>query len=256
LLAAVDDETLRAQADPNDLDGDGISGKVNTVWDYEGKKLVTGRFGWKANQPSLRQQTAGAFVGDLGITSPLFPDENHTTSYAELHKFVSMPNDEQPELTAKILQRVTAYLQTLAPPARRDVSDPTVRQGQRLFAAMKCASCHTPELKTGDFHELAELRNQTIRPYTDLLLHDMGKGLADGREDFEASGQEWRTPPLWGIGLQERVNGHTTLLHDGRARNLTEAILWHGGEAENSREQFLNSTKKERLALLSFLQSL
>ena len=256
LLAAVDDETLRAQADPNDLDGDGISGKVNMVWDYEGKKLVTGRFGWKANQPSLRQQTAGAFVGDLGITSPLFPDENHTTSYAELHKFVSMPNDEQPELTAKILQRVTAYLQTLAPPARRDVSDPAVRQGQRLFAAMKCASCHTPELKTGDFHQLAELRNQTIRPYTDLLLHDMGAGLADGREDFEASGQEWRTPPLWGIGLQERVNGHTTLLHDGRARNLTEAILWHGGEAEISRERFLNSTREERSALLSFLESL
>ena len=217
---------------------------------------MAGRFGWKANQPSLRQQTAGAFVGDLGITSPLFPDENHTDLYAKRHQFVKHVDDEQPELTAKILQRVTAYLETIAPPARRNVDDLVVRQGQKLFAGMKCASCHTPELKTGDFHQLAELRNQTIRPYTDLLLHDMGEALADGREDFEATGREWRTPPLWGIGLQERVNGHTTLLHDGRARDLSEAILWHGGEAEKSKELFRNASGKERLALLSFLQSL
>ncbi|HCQ39216.1 MAG TPA: thiol oxidoreductase [Verrucomicrobiales bacterium] len=256
LLAAVEEGTLRALEDPGDRDGDGISGKLNMVWDYEGKRLVPGRFGWKANQPSLRQQTAGAFVGDLGITSPLFPEENHTAAYAELHNLGDQSEDQHPELSAKILQRVTAYLETLAPPARRNVDDPVVRQGQRLFARMNCASCHTPELRTGNDYPLVELRDQTIRPYTDLLLHDMGEGLADGREDFEANGQEWRTPPLWGVGLQERVNGHTMLLHDGRARNLTEAILWHGGEAEKSRELFLNSTSKERSALLSFLQSL
>lgn len=256
LLAAVEEKSLRELEDPDDRDGDGISGRINKVWDYEAKKLVAGRFGWKANQPSLRQQTAGAFVGDLGITSPLFPDENHTDLYAKRHQLVKHVDDEQPELTAKILQRVTAYLETIAPPARRNVDDLVVRQGQKLFAGMKCASCHTPELKTGDFHQLAELRNQTIRPYTDLLLHDMGEALADGREDFEATGREWRTPPLWGIGLQERVNGHTTLLHDGRARDLSEAILWHGGEAEKSKELFRNASGKERLALLSFLQSL
>lgn len=256
LLAAVEESTLRALEDPSDGDGDGISGKLNMVWDYEAKRLVPGRFGWKANQPSLRQQTAGAFVGDLGVTSPMFPEENHTAAYAERHNFEDQPEDQHPELSAKILQRVTAYLETIAPPARRDVDDPVVRQGQQIFAKMNCASCHTPELRTGNDYPLVELRNQTIRPYTDLLLHDMGKGLADGREDFEASGQEWRTPPLWGIGLQERVNGHTTLLHDGRARNLTEAILWHGGEAESSRERFLNSTREERSALLSFLESL
>ena len=256
LLAAVEEEELRRREDPGDLDGDGISGRMNRVWDYEAEKVVAGRFGWKGNQPSLRQQTAGAFVGDLGITSPLFPGENHTDIYAKLHGFENLPASEQPELDGKILQRVTTYLETLAPPARRLVDDPVVRRGQNLFSRMKCASCHTPEMRTGEFHKVAELRNQTIRPYTDLLLHDMGEELADGREDFMASGREWRTPPLWGIGLQERVNGHTTLLHDGRARDLAEAILWHGGEGRTAREAFRKAPLEERSALLSFLQSL
>ena len=256
LLAAVEEEELRRREDPGDLDGDGISGRMNQVWDYEAEKVVAGRFGWKGNQPSLRQQTAGAFVGDLGITSPLFPGENHTAVYAKLHGFENLPASEQPELEGKILQRVTTYLETLAPPARRMVDDPVVRRGQKIFSKMECASCHTPEMRTGDFHEIAELRNQTIRPYTDLLLHDMGDGLSDGREDFMASGREWRTPPLWGIGLQERVNGHTTLLHDGRARDLAEAILWHGGEGRIAREAFRKAPLEERSALLSFLKSL
>ena len=256
LLAAVEEEELRRRADPDDLVGDGISGRMNHVWDYEAEKVVAGRFGWKANQPSLRQQAAGAFVGDLGITSPLFPEENHTAVYAKLHGFENLPVSEQPELDGKILQRVTAYLETLAPPARRRVDDPGVRRGQKLFDRMKCSSCHTPEMRTGNFHQISELRNQVIRPYTDLLLHDMGEKLSDGREDFAASGREWRTPPLWGIGLQKRVNGHTNFLHDGRARNLAEAVLWHGGEAKKSREAFRNSTPEERSEILSFLESL
>ncbi|MEM9235247.1 MAG: di-heme oxidoredictase family protein [Verrucomicrobiota bacterium] len=256
LLEAVDEDDILAREDPDDRNEDGISGHANRVWNIREGKTVVGRFGWKANQPSLEQQTAGAFVGDLGITSPLFPAENHTAAYAKQHEFAKLPPSEQPEIDEKILQRVTVYLQTLAPPAHRDVDAPAVERGRQLFTAMQCASCHVPEMRTGDFHPVKELRNQTIRPYTDLLLHDMGEELADGRPDYRANGREWRTPPLWGIGLQERVNGHTTFLHDGRARNLAEAILWHGGEAEGSREAFHKASKAERDDLIAFLKSL
>mgnify|MGYP001310374007 CR=1 FL=1 len=256
LLEAIEEKDLLSRADPQDLDGDGISGRPNRVWSFSENRPVLGRFGWKANQPDLRQQSAEAFAGDLGITSSLVPRENHTFAYARKHAFSNLPESDQPEVDDKILQRVTTYLQTIAPPARRNIDDPEVIHGQKLFREFNCATCHTPTMQTGNSHPIEELRNQTIRPYTDLLLHDMGPELSDGRSDYLAAGREWRTPPLWGIGLQERVNGHTTLLHDGRARNLAEAILWHGGEAKSAREAFRTAEREDRDALLAFLKSL
>ena len=252
LLEAIPETDITAAADPDDSDGDGISGRVNMAWDERKGSLSLGRFGWKANQPSVEQQTAGAFLGDLGITSSLFPDENCTETQADC---VAAPNGGSPEIGAERLAKVVLYTQTLAVPAMRDINDPQVLQGARLFNQAGCAACHTPQHTTGP-HELEAVSNQTVYPYTDLLLHDMGTELADGRPDFDASGQEWRTPPLWGIGLVETVNGHTMFLHDGRARNLTEAILWHGGEGAASRDAFKAMTKEERDALIRFLESL
>ena len=148
------------------------------------------------------------------------------------------------------------YSSTLAVPAQRNADDPQVARGERLFSDANCTACHIPTQQTGEHPTIPALSNQTIHPFTDLLLHDMGEGLADGLSDFGAKGSEWRTPPLWGVGLFETVNGHTNYLHDGRARNLEEAILWHGGEAESSKERFMNLTKEEREALLAFLESL
>ena len=155
-----------------------------------------------------------------------------------------------------VLEVVTFYVQTLAVPARRNVDDPQVMHGEQLFAQAQCASCHIPTLRTGVLPGVPSVSNQTIHPYTDLLLHDLGPGLADNRPDFRAGGKEWRTPPLWGIGLVQTVNGHTNFLHDGRARNLMEAILWHGGEAEKSRQTTLQMSSTERDALIAFLESL
>ena len=252
LLEAISEADILAAADPEDADGDGVSGRVNTVWDERSGGPALGRFGWKANQPTVEQQTAGAFLGDLGVTSVLFPDENCTERQAEC---LDAPNGGSPEISAELLDKVVLYTQTLAVPAMRDVNDPQVRQGAQLFVQAGCAVCHTPQHTTGP-HEVEALSNQTIYPYTDLLLHDMGPELADGRPDFQADGQEWRTPPLWGIGLVETVNGHTMFLHDGRARNLTEAILWHGGEGAASRDAFKGLTKEEREAIIRFLKSL
>jgi CxxC motif-containing protein (DUF1111 family) len=253
LLEAVPADTLLAGADPEDRDGDGISGRPNMVWDASTQQPVLGRFGWKANQPSVAQQTAAAFLGDIGITSTLFPDENCT---AVQHACREAPRGGQPELAADILHSVVFYARTLAVPARRQWDDPEVLHGKQLFIQAQCTHCHTPTLRTGTVAELPGLSHQVIRPYTDLLLHDMGAGLADGRSDFAATGQEWRTPPLWGIGLIQTVNGHTTFLHDGRARNLFEAILWHGGEADAAREAFRTMPSPDRQALIRFLESL
>lgn len=253
LLEAVPADTLLALADPEDRDGDGISGRPNLVWDVSTQQLVLGRFGWKANQPGVAQQTAAAFLGDIGITSTLFPDENCPVAQAACR---AAPHGSQPELAADILHSVVFYASTLAVPARRQWDDPQVLRGKQLFMQAQCAGCHTPTLRTGVMAELPWLSHQVIRPYTDLLLHDMGAGLADGRNDFAATGQEWRTPPLWGIGLIHTVNGHTTFLHDGRARNLSEAILWHGGEAEAAREAFRTMPHPDRQALIRFLESL
>ena len=251
LLEAVSAETVIAAADPDDADGDGISGRANMLPTADGESVL-GRFGWKANAPSVEAQTADAFVGDVGITSSLHPDQNCTEAQADC---LAAATGGDPELDDNKLQRVTFYTRTLAVPARRDVDDPATTAGEALFTELGCSSCHTPTGQTGA-SDIEALANQTIHPYTDLLLHDMGDGLADGRPDFDATGTEWKTPPLWGIGLVETVNGHTRFLHDGRARDLTEAILWHGGEASASQDAFRNLTAGERDALIAFLESL
>ncbi len=253
LLEAIPEAVILAAADPDDADNDGISGRPNYVWDVRKGKLSLGRFGWKANQPTVEQQAAGAFLGDIGITSGIFPEENCPASQAAC---AEAPNGGAPEIDENRLEKVTIYTQTLAVPAMRNVEDPEVRQGARLFVQAQCSACHTPRYRTGDTHPLEPLRDQAIFPYTDLLLHDMGEGLADHRPDGLATGTEWRTPPLWGIGLVETVNGHTFFLHDGRARNLEEAVLWHDGEARQSRDNFMGMTLAERNALIKFLGSL
>jgi CxxC motif-containing protein (DUF1111 family) len=254
LLEAIPEMTILALADPEDADGDGISGRPNRVWNPDTGRNELGRFGWKANQPTLERQVADAFLGDIGVTSSRHP-KGDWTEVQEPH-LRGLPDGGDPEISDRLFDRVVTYLRTLAPPARRDWDKATVLEGRELFKQANCISCHTPELATGESLQIPELSNQTIRPFTDLLLHDMGEGLADGRPDFEATGREWRTPPLWGIGLVETVNGHTYFLHDGRARNLEEAILWHGGEAEVSKKKFRRMSAKERAALIRFLKSL
>ena len=238
LLEAVPSETLVALSDPQDSDGDGISGRPNEVWDAASKKKMLGRFGWKANQPNLKQQNASAAAGDMGITTT----------------FASATSD--PDMSDEFLEKLTLYTMTLAVPAQRNGQNETVKKGQALFAGMGCSGCHMSTLKSGEVTNFPELSNQTFHPFTDLLLHDMGEGLSDNRPDFAATGKEWRTTPLWGLGLIQTVNKHNFLLHDGRARGPAEAILWHGGEAEKSKEAFRNSAKADRDALITFLNSL
>ncbi len=253
LLEAIPKRALLALADPNDRDGDGISGRPNRVWDWAQQRQVLGRFGWKANQPTVAQQTTGAFLGDIGITSALFPRQNCTAAQASCN---AAPTGGQPEIAPERLEQVIFYSRTLAVPARRDVDDAAVQRGERIFAQAQCGRCHVSTWRAGPVAGLPTLSHQTIHPYTDLLLHDMGTLLSDDRPDFDATGREWRTPPLWGIGLVPKVNGHTNFLHDGRARNLTEAILWHGGEAEAARERFRHLSRTDREALVRFLESL
>ena len=250
LLEAIPEETILSYADEADVNGDGISGKPNYVWDVVDKKYKLGRFGWKANQPNLLQQVASAYHDDMGLTTSLFPLEN---SHGQIQL---KENLTSPEVSDEILDVVTFYVQTLAVPARRNVNDPQVMHGEQLFAQAQCANCHIPTLRTGVLPGVPSVSNQTIHAFTDMLLHDMGPDLADNRPDFRASGSEWRTPPLWGIGLVQTVNGHTNFLHDGRARDLMEAILWHGGEAEKSRRMTMQMTNVEREALIAFLESL
>ena len=253
LLEAVPEARILSLADPDDADGDGISGRPNYVWNVLQGEQTLGRFGWKAGQPSVEQQAAAAFLGDIGITSSYFPDENCTSIQLEC---LLAPNGGVPEIPDDRLRKVTLYIQTLAVPAMRNAEDETVQQGARLFVQSQCAACHTPCHETGNSHSIEPLRSQVIFPFTDLLLHDMGPGLADNRAEGQATGLEWRTPPLWGIGLVETVNGHTMFLHDGRARSLEEAILWHGGEAEGSLRLFMSLTAEQRKALIKFLESL
>lgn len=232
---------------------DGVRGRVNQVWDRELGKTVVGRFGLKANTPTLRQQIAGAFVGDMGITSELFPTENCTPAQVACRSAVS---GGQPELSTMQLDNVEFYLAQLAPPARRNADTPLVRQGEALFSQSGCAVCHQPVLPGGKHPKFPRLSDQTVAAYTDLLVHDMGSALADGRPDYRASRRQWRTAPLWGIGLLASINEQTHWLHDGRARTTQEAILWHGGEAAAARKRYVQLPKDDRQALLAFLQSL
>ena len=250
LLEAVSESTILSFISSNNQGT--ISGKANYVYDVESNSQKLGRFGWKANQPSLRQQVAGAFSGDMGITTSIFPLENAPPSV----DLSIIPNGGAPEITNSNFDKVVLYSTTLAVPARRDVGNQNVLKGKKIFNDIQCASCHIPKMQTGNSYPIATLRNQTIRPYSDMLLHDMGNELADNAPDFLATGNEWRTQPLWGIGLINTVNGHTNLLHDGRARNVTEAILWHGGEAQISKEKFKQLSTKDRTDLLSFINSL
>lgn len=253
LLEAIEESRIVSLADENDANGDGISGKANYVWDAVNNKNALGRFGWKANQPSLRQQSAGAFVGDMGITTSLFPEQNCTGIQTGC---LTAPSGGTPELEDDDLERMIVYISNLAVPARRDPGGKNILLGKKLFNRMGCASCHVAKHTTGTHPRFTNLSAQTIFPYTDLLLHDMGSGLADGRPDYLANGNEWRTAPLWGIGLIHAVNGHTRLLHDGRARNVEEAVLWHGGEAEKSKNAYKALSKDDRTAVLDFLNSL
>lgn len=251
LLDAIPEETLLSYADENDSDGDGVSGRPNYVYDVETQSIKLGRFGWKSNQPNLKQQVAGAFSGDLGITTSLFLEENCPSGI----DCGAIANGGTPEISDENLDKVALYSATLAVPGRRNFEEQPILEGKQLFSQVDCAACHIPIMQTGSY-PIAALENQTIRPYTDLLLHDMGEGLADDTPDFMANGKEWRTPPLWGIGLIETVNGHTNLLHDGRARNIEEAILWHDGEASGSKSKFMALAATERAKLIDFIKSL
>jgi CxxC motif-containing protein (DUF1111 family) len=232
----------------------GFNGRVNLVRDDIAKGEALGRFGWKANQPSLAQQIAAAYASDLGVTSSLYPDMNCPHVQVDC---AAQPPGNQPELIDSDWQEIIFWEQALAVPARRNVTDPRFDRGEQLFAAAQCAVCHVPELVTArEVRHLSAAANQKIRAYTDLLLHDMGDALADGRPDFRAGPRDWRTPPLWALGLAQTASGSTAMLHDGRAWNATEAILWHGGEAEASREFFRRLPKPDRDALLFFLDSI
>ncbi|MBF0638003.1 MULTISPECIES: di-heme oxidoreductase family protein [Pseudomonas] len=255
LLEAIPEEAILANARPANKNA--IAGRPNWVWDDALQKTVLGRFGWKAGQPNLNQQNVHAFSGDMGLTTRLRPFDDCTDAQTACKQ---APNgngpDGEPEVSDNILRLVLFYTRNLAVPARRDVDSPQVLAGKNLFFQAGCQSCHTPSFTTAADAAEPELANQVIRPYSDLLLHDMGEGLADHRTEFKASGRDWRTAPLWGIGLTETVSGHTQFLHDGRARNLMEAVLWHGGEAEGAKQQVLTFNAQQRAALLAFLNSL
>ena len=258
LLDAVPDADILALADPDDRDGDGISGRPSSVWDHARGGRGLGRFGWKAGQPSLRQQVAAAFRDDVGITSALYPEQPCTERQADCRAAASGADPiTGVEIDDQILGRVADFVAGLGVPARRsdDARRAEIARGEAVFRDSGCVKCHVPKHTTGAAR-FAALSGQVIWPYTDLLLHDMGPGLADGQSEFTASAAEWRTPPLWGVGRVARDPDRIGLLHDGRARTLAEAILWHGGEAQAARDSFLRASRGDRAALLSFLESL
>jgi CxxC motif-containing protein (DUF1111 family) len=246
LLEAVSESTILSLADSDDSNHDGISGRARVVRDPQTQQSRLGRFGYKASQPKLIHQIAGALNSDMGVTTSVFPQLDG----------VSADNNSAPELDDADLDHMYRYVATLGVGARRKLDDPMAVRGEELFAKAECVKCHVPSMTTGSHHPLAELRLQTIQPFTDLLLHDMGTGLADSLGEGEATGAEWRTAPLWGIGFTSDVSQAEAYLHDGRARTLEEAILWHGGEAEASKESFRKMPLMDRTALISFLKSL
>lgn len=248
LLEAVPEASLIALADPDDSNRDGISGRINWVWSPLHRRLALGRFGWKAGMPNLIEQNAGAAHADIGLTSPIHPKNNCPAVQTACAR---APHGGEPELSQEFLEKLTQYVQMLAVPSQRAVN----QLGAKQFQDFGCGACHKPTLKTGE-SEFSFLHQQSFSAYTDLLLHDMGPGLADQRPEFLANGREWRTAPLWGLGLIEVVNGHQLLLHDGRARGVAEAILWHGGEAEAAKERFRRASRSERKALVEFLNAL
>lgn len=259
LLEAIPEAEILANARAQSEASGPIKGRPNRVRDVKAGREMIGRFGWKASAASVAHQTAAAFLGDIGITSSLLPNEACTPAQKDC---LAAPRGGKggPEVDDQALEAVTFYTATIAPPARREPRNAQVLAGQKLFGQAQCAVCHRPSYVTaeGPFPSLSSkaLNGQPIHPYTDLLLHDMGDALADGRPDFQASGREWKTPPLWGIGLLRDVNGHQRLLHDGRADGVLEAILWHGGEAEASKQHVLKMNRRDRDALVRFVESL
>ena len=252
LLEAVPEETiLKLAQEQKNL---GLNGRPNYVWDAINQRAALGRFGWKANVPSLLQQIAGAFLGDIGVTSWIFRQQNCPPVQKACQ--VQAPGND-PEVIAADLNDLELWLRGSAVPAKRDPANPVVRRGGEMFRQAACGGCHVPELKTAEtYPAFPKLANRSFRAYTDLLVHDMGDELADGRPDFEAGPRDWRTAPLWGVGLSATVNGQSALLHDGRARDVTEAILWHGGEAAASRDAFSKLPKADREALARFVEAI
>lgn len=259
LLEAVPEKDIRALADADDKNGDGISGRPNEVWSIINDKVMLGRFGWKAGAATVKEQSADAFAGDIGISNPLAPRPSGDCTPRQPKCLAAINGNSEKEgveAGKTFLDLVTFYSQNLAVPRRRNAANADVLAGKKLFHTTGCAACHAPSFTTGELEGQPHLSNQKIWPYTDMLLHDMGEGLADNRPEGVANGREWRTPPLWGIGLTHIVNGHEFFLHDGRARGLVEAVLWHGGEAEQSRDSFAALSRKEREKLIAFVKSL
>lgn len=263
LLEAVPETTILAFADADDENGDGVSGRPQISVDPVTGQKRLGRFGWKAAASSLKHQIAAALNGDMGVMTSVMPKPDCGAMQQ------SCGNDKGPELADKHLDDLVKYVHLLGVRARRNLDDAQAVRGEVVFAQAGCATCHVPELKTGKVHPLAELRSQTIRPYSDLLLHDMGPGLADSLGEGLASGAEWRTTPLWGVGLSACVTGgvtgpaqkqvcapHPSYLHDGRARTLDEAIRWHGGEGQKSKDAYVALPVADKTAVIKFLESL
>jgi CxxC motif-containing protein (DUF1111 family) len=261
LLEAIPAADILALADEDDVNGDGISGRANVVWSVEQNAPMLGRFGLKAGTPTIRHQSAIALSTDMGLSSTLFPDPSGDCT-ANQPKCLAAPDGQEPglrdgrEVDDQSLDLITYYSRNLGVPARRNVDAPIVLAGKKVFYTLGCQSCHRPKFVTGRLENQPEQSFQLIWPYSDMLLHDMGEGLADNRPEARATGREWRTPPLWGVDLTQTVSGQTSFLHDGRARSLTEAILWHGGEAAASRAAMIALPKTDRDTLIAFLESL
>ena len=258
LIEAIHPVDIIANADPYDENDDGISGRVSIISDSASREI--GRFGWKAQNATVRSQSATAFSVDIGISTPdATSNVGDCTEYQR--ECILSPNGAQEsmggtEASDSVLELVTFYAMNLAVPERRNINDEDVLRGKKLFYDTGCTSCHVPKFVTRKDTTHKAQAFQLIWPYSDFLLHDMGEGLADGEDSIDIINREWRTPPLWGIGLTSHVSDHTFFLHDGRARNLTEAILWHGGEASSSQQQFRELGADDRMAIIRFLESL
>ncbi len=256
-IDALTEEQILKNADENDADDDGISGKANYVWNVRKQKNTIGKFGWKSNAPTVEQQIAGALSGDMGMTTTIFPKQNCPSPQQDCNDFLAEHDTiKNVEFSDEQLQQVTFYQAALSVPERRNVKDKDVLKGKGLFHEMQCIKCHAIGFKVQKSEMIPQIEGTVFNPYSDFLVHDMGEDLADNRTDNLADGNEWRTQPLWGISMIPVVNKHTFLLHDGRARSIEEAILWHGGEAQKVKEKFMNLSKKEREQVIKFVNSL
>lgn len=250
LLDLVPQSAIEALADEHDSNHDGISGRVH--WVYEENQKRIGKFGWKAINSSLRTQNATAMSQDMGLTTPVHIESSCTNNQPLC---LSLPLGGMPEVSDSALTAVVDFMTALSVPARRISNQSAFDRGADLFDAVGCGACHNPTFTTGTSPKFGELSNQVIYPYTDLLLHDMGAGLDDGVKEINAQSYEWRTPPLWGIGIVAK-NPDARFLHDGRARTLEEAISWHGGEAQSAHDKFQQLSKREKADFMSFLNGI